>query len=202
LKFPCKDLSVPLVWVTGNAGVGKSTVCGLLKRREQPAIDADWEGYNCWEDRISGQVVANPPYPVPPGWLDHFAWKISRAKVEALSETVRDKTAFLCGGAENEADVWDLFDLIVCLVVDSDTLRHRLQTRTTNPFGKHPEELAAALGRNDRLASTYRRLGATIIDGKLPPPEVADAILDATANTAEGTPATEVRTHLRRSFTE
>lgn len=74
-----------------------------------------------------------------------FAWRISRAEVEALAARTQDKTTFLCGSAENEVDVWDLFDLVVCVVVDNETLRDRLLTRTTNTFGKHPEELAAAL---------------------------------------------------------
>lgn len=172
---------MPLVWVTGNSGVGKSTVCALLKDLGELAIDADWEDYNRWVDRASGQVVADPPYPVPAGWLERFAWKISRAEVKALAARMHDQTAFLCGSAENEADVWDLFDLVVCLVVDSETLRDRLLTRTTNAFGKHPEELAAALGCNDGAESAYRRLGATIIDGRQPPAEVADAILAAAA---------------------
>ncbi len=111
---------------------------------------------------------------MPAGWLERFAWKISRAEVEALSARVRDKTAFLCGSVENEVDVRDLFDLMVCLVADNETLRDRLETRTTNAFGKLPEELAAALGWNDSVESTYRHLGATIIDGRRPPPEVPD----------------------------
>jgi hypothetical protein len=170
---------VPLVWVTGTSGVGKSTVCALLKSLGHMAVDADWEGYNHWVDRTSGQVVVDPPCPVPAGWLDRFAWRISRAEVEALAARTHDKTAFLCGSVENEVDVWDLFDLAVCVVVDDETLRDRLLTRTTNTFGKHPEELAAALGHNDGAASTYRRLGATIIDGTKPPAEVGDAILAA-----------------------
>ena len=168
-----------LVWVTGNSGVGKSTVCALLKNRGKLAVDADREGYNHWVDRTSGQVVADPPDPVPAGWLERFGWKISRAAVQALAARARDKTAFLCGSAENEAEVWDLFDLVVCLVADNETIRNRLQTRTTNAFGKHPEELAAALRQNDGLESTYLRLGATIIDGSRPPAEVADAVLAA-----------------------
>jgi dephospho-CoA kinase len=170
--------------VTGNAGVGKSTVCALLKCRGEVAVDADCEGYSHWADRTSGQVVANPPDPVPAGWLDRFAWRISRTQVEALAGRTHDKTAFLCGSAENEADVRDLFDLIVCLVVDDQTLRDRLLTRTTNAFGKHIEELAAALGSNDGEESAYRRLGATIIDGTLPPAQVAHAILAAAAQAA------------------
>jgi len=177
----CDALPVPLVWVTGNSGVGKSTACTLLKSLGELAVDADWEGYNHWVDRASGQVVVDPPDPVPAGWLERFAWRISRAEVEALAAKMPDKTAFLCGSAENEVDVRDLFDLVVCLVVDNETLRDRLQTRTTNAFGKHPEELAAALGCNDGAESAYRRLGATIIDGRRPPAEVADAILAAAA---------------------
>ncbi|MFI5064024.1 MAG: hypothetical protein ACHP9Z_08610 [Streptosporangiales bacterium] len=146
--------------------------------------DADCEGYNHWVDRTSGQLVADPPYPVPAGWLERFAWRISRAEVEALATRVHDKTALLCGSAENEVEVRDLFDLVVCLVIDNQTLRDRLQARTTNAFGTHPEELAAALGSNDSAESTYRRLGATIIDGGRPAAEVASAILAAAAKTA------------------
>jgi dephospho-CoA kinase len=170
---------VALVWVTGNAGVGKSTVCALLKSRGELVVDADWDGYNHWVDRTSGQVVADPPEPVPAGWLDRFAWKINRTEVEALAARTQGGTTFLCGSVENEVEVWDLFDVVVCLVVDSETLRHRLLTRTTNSFGKRPEELAAALHHNVDAESTYRGFGATIVDGTLPLAEVADAILAA-----------------------
>jgi dephospho-CoA kinase len=175
---------MPLVWVTGNSGTGKSAVCKLLKSRGEPAFDADWEGYNRWVDRTSDAVVTDPPYPVPPGWLDRFAWRISRSEVEALAARMRDRTAFLCGSAENEADVLDLFDLVVALVIDDETLLERLQTRTDNAFGQHPEELAAALEENASAESAYRSLGATIIDGRLPLSEVTEAIVAALAQIA------------------
>jgi len=89
--------------------------------------------------------------------------------------------------------VWDLFDLVVCVVVDNETVRDRLLTRTTNSFGKHPEELAAALEQNAGLESTYRRLGATIIDGRRPPAEVADAILAAASCTPQRAVAGDAR---------
>jgi hypothetical protein len=179
---------MPLVWVTGTSGVGKSTVCALLKSRGELAVDADWEGSSHWVDRTSGQIVTDPPYPVPGGWLGRFAWRISRAEIETLSTRMHDKTAFLCGSAENEAVVWDLFDHMICLVVDNETLRDRLGTRTTNAFGKRAEELEAALGWNDDVESTYRRLGATIIDGRRTLPEVADAILAVAAKIVPNRP--------------
>lgn len=172
---------MPLVWVTGNAGAGKSAVCALLKERGELAVDADWEGYHQWVDRTSGRVVTDPPDPVPPGWLDRFGWRVSRAKVEALAARTAGEIAFFCGCPENHEDVRDLFDLVICLVIDDETLRHRLLTRTSNSFGKHPEELAAALADN-----AYRHPGATIINGTRPLPEVADAILTAARRVQAG----------------
>ncbi|MGW6936347.1 AAA family ATPase [Lentzea sp. NPDC054927] len=165
--------------MTGTSGAGKSTVCAVLESRGRSAIDTDWAGYNHWVDRTSGEVVVDPPDPVPAGWLDRFGWKMSRAKVEALAARTHDETVFLCGCVENEAEVRDLFTHVVCLVIDNETLRDRVLTRTTNSFGKHPEELAASLDHNARVEATYRALGATIVDGTRPLEEVADAVLAA-----------------------
>jgi hypothetical protein len=169
---------VTLVWVTGNSGTGKSTVCGALRERGYGALDADEDGFSRWIDRAEGEVVMDPPYPVPGGWLDRYGWAIARERVETLAEESRSRIAFLCGSAENEADVRDLFDLIVCLVIDEGTLRHRLATRTMNAFGQHPEELAAALKWNPRMRAIYESHGATIIDATKPVTEVVDSVID------------------------
>ncbi|MFJ7214065.1 AAA family ATPase [Amycolatopsis sp. NPDC098790] len=181
---------MPLVWVTGNSGAGKSAVCAALKARGELAVDADWEGYNHWVDRTTREVVVDPPDPVPAGWLDRFGWETGRAEVEALAARAHEGVAFFCGSSENDEEVRDLFDLVVCLVVDDDTLRDRLLTRTSNSFGKHPEELAAALDANAGAETTYRRLGATVVvDGRRPLPEVADAVLAAAASLTTPEPA-------------
>ncbi|QKV72528.1 hypothetical protein [Amycolatopsis sp. Hca4] len=119
-------------------------------------------------------MVTVPPDPVPAGWLDRYGWRINRAKVEALAARAAGEIVFFCGCPENHEDVRDLFDLVICLVIDEDTLRHRLRTRTSNSFGKHPEELAAALADNACVHP-----GAAIIDATRPLPEVADAVLAA-----------------------
>ncbi len=89
---PCEDLSMGLVWVTGSSGTGKSTVCALLRSRGELAVDADLEGLSHWVDRTSGRMTTNPPYPTPGGWLDRFAWRISRTEVETLSTRMHDNT--------------------------------------------------------------------------------------------------------------
>ena len=175
-----------LVWVTGNSGTGKSTVCEMLRALGYAAFDAD-EGFSRWIDRGTGEVVTDPPCPVPEGWLDQYGWAIIRERVEALVEDSRCRVAFLCGSAENEADVRDLFDLIVCLVIDEGTLRYRLATRTTNSFGRHPEELAAALKWNPRMRAIYERRGATITDASKPVAEVVEQVVDAAQYLATST---------------
>jgi hypothetical protein len=84
---------------------------------------------------------------------------------------------FLFGAVANEREVWDLFDGVACLVIDDDTVRRRLATRTTNAFGKQPEELERILEWNRDHGAAYRRAGATIIDGARPVDQVVDAVL-------------------------
>ena len=168
-----------LIWVTGNSGSGKSTVCHLLKRQGRMSLDADWEGFTCWVNRSTDERIANPPDPVPQGWLDDYAWRIDRARVAGLAAQAAHTTAFLCGSVDNENEVWDLFDRVVCLVAADDTLRQRLADRTSNSFGKHPEELAAVLKWNPDLEARYRGYEATIVDAELPVDDVLHQVLSA-----------------------
>ncbi|WP_219468041.1 AAA family ATPase [Nonomuraea rhizosphaerae] len=175
--------------MTGVSGAGKSTVCGELRARGHVALDADNDGFSRWVGRTEGEIVVDPPDPVPEGWLDRYGWAIVRERVEALAEKSRSRIAFLCGSVENEEDVRDLFDLVVCLVIDEDTLRHRLATRTTNTFGRHPEELAAALKWNPRMRAIYESRGAMVIDASAPVNEVVDTVI-AAARELTGSPET------------
>jgi hypothetical protein len=109
--------------------------------------------------------------------MDEFPWVIRPEKVSALAESARTETAFLFGTVENELDVWELFDHVACLVIDDRTLRHRLATRTTNEFGKHPAELERILVWNRTVESDYRRFGATIIDATRPLENVTSEVL-------------------------
>lgn len=166
-----------LVWVTGVSGSGKSSVCASLKALGHRAVDADWEGYNRWVHRHTREVVRDPPYPVPSGWLETYGWEIDPERVVTLAEEVKPTVALLFGSVENEVKVWDYFDLVICLVIDEETLGHRLAARTTNPFGKHPDQLAAALLWNQTMEARYCRYGAAIIDATRPLEAVAEDVV-------------------------
>ena len=167
-----------LVWVTGNSGTGKSTVRAELARRGHLSFDTDEDGITVWRDRATGQEVAYPgDAHHPDDWLEHHGWMIDRLRVEDLARLARDRLVFLCGSVENENDVWDLFDIVVCLILDEPTLRERIATRTTNPFGKKPVELQAILHWNPTMEATYRQSGAFVVNADQPLDAVVDEIL-------------------------
>ena len=166
-----------LVWVTGISGAGKSTVCAALESIGVAAVDTDRDGFNHWVVSATGDPVVDPPDPVPADWLDAHAWHIRPELVRALRDDGQGVT-FLFGAVANESEVWELFDRVGCLVIDAETVRHRLATRTTNAFGKDPSHLERILEWNQELEASYRHAGATIIDGARPVDEVAHAVLE------------------------
>lgn len=168
-----------LIWVTGISGAGKSTVRRRLVELGYEAHDADEDGFREWRNRETGL-----PVEAPENWHDEqfgasHAYRLRRDRVEQLTANARDKTVFLVGTVDNELDVWDLFDRVVCLVIDEGTLRRRLETRTTNDFGKAPHELKAILGWHNAHEDNYRRFGAVLVDATQPVNEVAAAVVAA-----------------------
>jgi len=77
---------MPLVYVTGLSGTGKSAVCRELKRRGYEAHDTDEEGNAVWVNRETGEVTAaaGAADRSRPGWLDDQEWRIVPSKVHAL----------------------------------------------------------------------------------------------------------------------
>jgi hypothetical protein len=64
------------------------------------------------------------------------------------------------------------------LVVDTDTLRHRLLSRTGNDYGKHPGELAGILSYHPMLERELLSApGAVAIDATKPLDAVVNEII-------------------------
>lgn len=173
---------MPLVYVTGISGAGKSTVCAALRRLGHEAHDTDQEGNSVWVNRRTGRVtmIASARERSQPGWLDEQEWRVVPAKIEALALRARDRVVFLCGSTANEHDVWHLFSRVVYLAIDTATLVDRLASRTSNDFGKSDTELAAILGWHEYSDAEFARLGATVVDATKDLAEVVDAVVQAT----------------------
>jgi gluconate kinase len=175
-----------LVYVTGISGSGKSAVCTELQRRGQEAHDTDADGYAVWVDCRTGRATAAGARADErtPGWLERHEYCLVPARVEELASRAEGRLAFLCGVAANEHDVWHLFSRVIYLAVDEPTLRHRLDTRTTNDFGKSSHELEQILEWHRVGEDQYRAFGALVVDASRPLGDVVDDLVDVATATA------------------
>jgi hypothetical protein len=151
---------VPLIYITGPTAAGKSTVRNELMRRGYEAHDVDEDGIATWFNRESGE-------PAEYGEGGDMSL-MSRERVEGLREQARGKPVFLCGIPGNALDMADLFDEVICLVIDEDTMLDRVATRTTNVFGRAPAERELILRNREPTIEAYRAFGALMVDGAQP----------------------------------
>ncbi|MFO7960433.1 MAG: AAA family ATPase [Nitriliruptoraceae bacterium] len=120
------------VLLTGMSGSGKSTLIGALVERGHRAVDLDgpeWCEYRVLTDDE-----------VPPGIEPGLDWVWRDAKVAALLQSMDHETLFVAGCAPNQGRFRGSFDHVVLLTAPVQVTLERLATRTTNPFGKHPDE--------------------------------------------------------------
>lgn len=169
-----------LIYVTGISGSGKSTVLHELRSRGYTAFGTDEDGIASFHDRKTGERLENPPTEAAqrtPEWRKQYVWRITPECVRELKDESRDRDIFLCGVAENEDEVWGMFDHHVALVVDDATLVHRITTRTNNNFGQVEHEMASILEWQASTAENYARFGHVIVDATQPVANVVDVIL-------------------------
>lgn len=167
-----------LIYITGNSGVGKSSVRRELQKRGYEAHDTDENGISSWYHKATGEATERPIDEVDRTneWYEQHDWNMSRQRIEELTAQAKEKTIFLCGATSNADEMLDLFHQVIYLTVDEVMLQNRLTNRTDNDFGKAPDELSNILGWHRWLEDSYRDKGATMIDAARPLPEVVDDI--------------------------
>ena len=109
------------VLVTGMSGSGKSSALAELARRGFDVVDTDHGGLSVWSDAEGGYV-----------------W--DEARMVELLERPRERTLYVSGTVSNQGRFYRYFDAVVLLHAPADVLLRRLDTRTTNDFGKSDDE--------------------------------------------------------------
>lgn len=125
------------VLLTGMSGTGKSTVIQKLSELGYNAVDLDqpdWSEYNEEGD-----------------WI----WREDRVR-KLLAEFDGD-ILFVSGCATNQVEFRSMFDHVILLSAPQDVIIERLRSRTNNPYGKRPEELAEVLGYMETVEPLLRR---------------------------------------------
>ena len=109
------------VLVTGMSGTGKSTALAELRKRGFEVVDTDEPGWTEWSHEDGGYV-----------------WREERI-AELLSRN-RDVTLYVSGRVSNQGRFYPQLDAVVLLSAPAEVLLSRLESRTTNVYGKSAEE--------------------------------------------------------------
>ena len=109
------------ILVTGMSGSGKSTALAELRRRGYETVDTDDAGWSDWSDADGGYV-----------WNEH--------RIEELLDRERNSTLYVSGTVSNQGRFYRRFDAVVLLSAPADLLLERLESRTTNDYGKAAAE--------------------------------------------------------------
>lgn len=97
--------------------------------------------------------------------------------IQALLATEDAKVLFVAGCEENQATFHPQFDQIILLSAPIDTLVQRLAMRTTNSYGKNPEELRRFLDDLETVEPLLRRVASHEVRTTMPLHEVVSTIL-------------------------
>lgn len=154
----CGDVVVKRILLTGMSGVGKSAVIGELAARGYKAVDADSDEFSEWVE-VSGDTSTLGS----PAWgARDWMWREDR--IQELLSTEDADMLFVSGCAENMRKFLPQFDHIVLLSAPADVIAERLRTRTNNPYGKRPDEVARVLSLVETVEPLLRRAAGHEID--------------------------------------
>ncbi len=160
------------ILLTGISGVAKSPVASELARRGYKAVDADGDEFSEWVE-VSGEVAeaAGSPVEADRDWV----WREDRMR--DLLSTEDAEAVFVSGCAANMGTFLPQFDHVVLLSAPAQVIAERLRTRTNNPYGKHPDEVARVLSLKESVEPLLRRVAGHEIDTNAPLDDVVQEVL-------------------------
>lgn len=135
------------------SGVGKSSLLQELARRGYRTVDTDYD----YHETVDGERL----------------WREDR--IAAL--LAEDGPLFVQGTTRNQVVFYPLFDHIVLLSAPAEVLVERLRTRTTNPYGKDPAQIAETLEYLETVEPLLREAATLEVVTTVPVGQVADIVV-------------------------
>jgi thymidylate kinase len=141
------------ILVTGMSGAGKSTALAALRRRGFDVVDTDEPGWTKWcgED-------------------DGYVWREDR--IAELLDRPREATLYVSGTVSNQGRFYRQFDAVVLLSASADVLLRRIESRTSNAYGKAAAERDLILGHLAEVEPLLRATCTHEIDATQPVEDV------------------------------
>lgn len=155
----------------GISGVGKSTVAHALVAQGYKSIDADSDEWCEWVAVNDLPQTAGTSVEADRDWV----WREDR--IQKLLSTEDTDILFVSGTAANMGKFIRQFDHTILLSAPADVIAERLATRTNNPYGKNPDELARVLDLKETVEPLLRNAAHHEIDTRAPLDQVVATIL-------------------------
>jgi len=159
------------VLLTGMSGTGKSTIIRELAARGYRTVDADCDEFSQWVEVVDSGDASVSPVEGNRDWV----WREDR--MQDLLSAEDTNLLFVSGCAANMSKFFPQFDLTILLSAPASVIVERLRTRTTNQYGKRPEEAARVLSLMESVEPLLRRVAGYEIDTSAPLEEVVATLL-------------------------
>ncbi|HEV2528844.1 MAG TPA: AAA family ATPase [Thermomicrobiales bacterium] len=156
------------VLITGISGTGKSTVIERIAAAGHRAVDLDGPEW-------SHVVAVDGDELTGIGGGEDWVWREDHVR-ELLADEAGD-LLFVSGTSPNQGQFYERFDAVILLSCAPDVMVDRLATRTTNDFGKRPNELARIMAIRNEIEPLLRRGATHEIDTASPLDDVVAAII-------------------------
>lgn len=135
-----------IIFVTGLSGVGTSSALERLAEQGYHTVDTDY-GYVKKVNNGEGEE-----------------WIWDEDKITALLEKHKQSHLFISGCCSNQGKFYKHFDHVVLLKAELSVMLHRIDTRTSNHYGKSPEERAEVINSHETVLPLLEKSSDMIID--------------------------------------
>ncbi|MBA3841307.1 MAG: AAA family ATPase [Actinobacteria bacterium] len=140
------------------SGVGKSAALAELAQRGFQVVETDREPWSEWSETAGGYV-----------WREDL--------ISELLSREDGSVSYVAGTVSNQGRFYSQFDAVVLLSAPLEILLRRIETRTSNDYGKSADERALIVGQVAEVEPLLRATCTHELDATQPIGDIVDQLV-------------------------